>query len=102
MLTTVHSGLGIDPFLVIFLSAKDFALVARIVIPIDAMENIVKLVEVAPNVSTMRPIDLLVDIRVGVAWQVTWVDDVVASHPLKIGTTSLETTSTWSMGVSPP
>jgi hypothetical protein len=41
------------------------------VIPVDATANIVELIEVAPNVSTMRLIDLLVDIRVSVARRVT-------------------------------
>jgi hypothetical protein len=58
------------------------------------MANIVELIEVAPNVSTMRLIDLLVDIRVGVARRAAWVDDIVASRPLKIRAASLETAST--------
>ena len=58
---------------------KDFALIVRVAIPVDAMASVVELVEVAPNASTMRLINLLVDIRVGVAWWVAWVDDVVAS-----------------------
>jgi hypothetical protein len=66
-LKQLKRGLEIAPFLVIFLPAKDFTLVARVVIPIDVMANVVELAQVAPNVSTMRLIDLLVDIRVSIA-----------------------------------
>jgi hypothetical protein len=75
------SGLGIAPFLVIFLPAKDFALVARVAIPVDVTVNVMELVDVASNVFTMRLIDLLVDIRVGITRRVAWVDHKVASHP---------------------
>ena len=66
-LKRLKSGLGIAPFLVILLPVKDFALLARVAIPVDATTNVVELVEVAPNISTTGLVDFLVDVRVGIA-----------------------------------
>jgi hypothetical protein len=64
----LKSGFGIAPLLVIFLSATDFTLVARVAIPVDATAKVMELVEVAPNVSTTGLVDFLVGVGVGVAW----------------------------------
>jgi hypothetical protein len=67
------------------------------------MVNIVELVEMALRVSTVGLIDLLIDIRVGVAWWLLGVDNLVASRPpLEVGATSLETASTWVVGMRSP
>ena len=56
------------------------------------MANIVELLEMVPNVSTWL-VDLLVGVRVGVAWWLTGVNDVVAPRPpLKIGAAGSKST----------
>ena len=75
---------------------------ARVATPLNAMANVMKVIEMPPNVTT-RLVDLLVGVGVGVAWWLTRVDDVVASRPpLKIGATILEMTWARSLGLSPP
>lgn len=65
--------------------------------PVDAMMNVVELVEMALNISTMMLVDFLVGIRVRVArWLPRVYEDVASRPPLEIGTT------TWMIGRSLP
>ena len=51
---------------------------ARVVIPVNATTDVVELIELVSNVPS-RLVDLLVSVRVGIAWKITRVDDVIAS-----------------------
>lgn len=102
-LKLLKSGLGIASFLVILLPVKYCTLVVRVVIPVDATMNVGELVEVASNISTMGLVDFLVDVRVGVAWLLIGVDDIVAPQlPLKIGATSPKSTPVRLLRYEPP
>ena len=52
---------------------------ARVAIPLNAMANVMELVEVAPYISTMGLVDFMVDIRVGIAWWLSRVGNIVTS-----------------------
>ena len=57
----------------------------------------------ALNVSTTGLVHFLIDVRVGVAWQMPRVDNLVALRPpLEIGSASLEMATTWMVGARPP
>lgn len=81
-LERLKTGLRVAPLSIILLSAEDFTLVTRVAIPIDATTNVMELVEVSPNISITRLVDFLVDIRVGIAWRLPEVGNVVTSRPL--------------------
>lgn len=51
----------------------------RVVVPFDATRNVMELVEAAPSVATIGLVDLLIDVRVGIAWRLPRVDNLVAS-----------------------
>lgn len=102
LLNQWKGGLRVAPFLVILLSAEDLSCMVRVVNPINAVVNVVELVEMAPNLLS-RLVDLLVGIGVGVAWHFIRVDNMVSSQPpLKIGAASLEMASTWTIRANLP
>ena len=67
--------------MVVFLSAKDLIRMARVATPLNAMANVMKVIEMPPNVTT-RLVDLLVGVWVGIAWRLTKVNNIIAPRPL--------------------
>ena len=83
--------------MIILLSVEDLTRMVPVATPIDATMNVVERFERAPNVSTMRLVDFLVGVRVGIArWLPSVYEDVASRPPLEIGAT------TWMIGTSPP